>query len=176
MAKGRGGMCRLRRSVKWGPCQSILPSRFAACRGALHGNRSRRTSGPSPAGYHCAAPGGTHHPGLSSARFLSTLNCRYFLGRGMHSACRSRAIARRAEPYRRAGLEIRCQNAAVGGGLTSTARRTIGLIQRRDEAGMHAPPRATNQKRLMIWYSVSRCAASLPAPSMRRTIFLVDIS
>ena len=53
---------------------------------------------------------------------------------------------------------------------------TIGLIQRCDEAGMHAPPHATNQKRRMILYSVSRCAASLPAPSMSRTIFLVDMS
>ena len=34
----------------------------------------------------------------------------------------------------------------------------------------------SHQKRLMILYSVSRCAASLPAPSMSRTIFLVDMS
>lgn len=63
----------------------------------------------------------------------------------MHSACRSKAIAQRAEPYLNTCLAIRCQNAAAGGGLASTVSRTIGLIQRCDEAGMHAPPHATNK-------------------------------
>lgn len=63
-------MSRLRRSVKWGLCRCMFLSHFAACRGALHGDRGCHLSGPIPAGNYCAPAGGTHHPGLSSVRFF----------------------------------------------------------------------------------------------------------
>ena len=61
-------------------------------------------------------------------------------GVGMHFACRSRAIAHRAEPLHHTLLAIRCQNAAAGGELSSMASRVMGLIQRRDEAEMYPHP------------------------------------
>ena len=90
-------MFRLRRSVKWGPCRCMLLSHFAACRGALHGNRGCHLVGPIPAGNHCAPAGGTHHPDLSSVHFLESALvpfCRWSRAGSFDCQCWIREIER----------------------------------------------------------------------------------
>ena len=212
---GRGDMCRLRRSVEWGPCHCMPPKLLRRLPLRLTRQSKPQSLGPQPFGQSLRGcrrhtpPRPKFSPFLRTSRcsaagggLASTANCTIGLIQqcdkaGMHAVSRVGACIPPAGAERppaglsptphppgklmseRRGRRRTRLNVMLHHRAHSAARRSRNACPdpRHEQNRLYRTQlTVSHQKRRMILYSVSRCAASLPAPSMSRTIFLVDMS